>query len=233
MDDPHEVLGVSRDATAEQVGRRFRELVPRHHADRAVHATPQERRVAHERMSSITEAFRMLNDVAELMRYRRLVPAREARTPRSWVVTGCTSGLVIRRPGVGSNPRRATRTSTSAVGPRASSSSATAPTNPACGPPARSRHAAGGVGDDWCRPCHRPARRWASGGEAEAGRWSVDAGGRRRWSAPGSHGGLVVGRWPADLVEGARCSCGPCLTGSSRSVPGSPQLIVESGGPGW
>ena len=170
MDDPHEVLGVSRDATAEQVGRRFRELVPRHHADRAVHATPQERRVAHERMSSITEAFRMLNDVAELMRYRRLVPAREARTPRSWVVTGCTSGLVIRRPGVGSNPRRATRTSTSAVGPRASSSSATAPTNPACGPPARSRHAAGGVGDDWCRPCHRPARRWASGGEAEAGR---------------------------------------------------------------
>ena len=77
VEDPFEVLGLPVDAPAELIRRRYRELVARHHPDRAATNTPEQRQAAHDRMASITAAFRMLNDPDELERFRRLERARQ------------------------------------------------------------------------------------------------------------------------------------------------------------
>ena len=78
MDDPFEVLGVPSDAAQELIRRRYRELVARHHPDREPSDTREQRQAAHDRMASITAAYRMLNDPDELERFRRLQRARRS-----------------------------------------------------------------------------------------------------------------------------------------------------------
>lgn len=77
VEDPFEVLGLPVDASAERIRRRYRELVSRHHPDRAATGTPEQRKAAHDRMASITAAFRMVDDPDELERFRRLERARQ------------------------------------------------------------------------------------------------------------------------------------------------------------
>ncbi len=55
--DPYEILGVSRDASAAEIKRRYRELVAQYHPDKAVGATPEIRKLAEERVKEINWAY--------------------------------------------------------------------------------------------------------------------------------------------------------------------------------
>jgi curved DNA-binding protein CbpA len=75
--DPYEVLGVRPGAAPDEVRRAYRELVRRHHPDRHVDVSSEQRAALHTRMAEITAAYRMLNDPKELERFRRLQQRRE------------------------------------------------------------------------------------------------------------------------------------------------------------
>lgn len=49
VEDPFQVLALPVDAAAERIWRRYRELVARHHPDRAATGTPEQRQAAHDR----------------------------------------------------------------------------------------------------------------------------------------------------------------------------------------
>ncbi|MFA9430705.1 DnaJ domain-containing protein [Egicoccus sp. AB-alg2] len=77
-DDPHHTLGVSPEATAEQITAAYRQLVRQEHPDLHPHDSAAERAARHQRVAAITAAYRMLNDPAELQRWQRL---QERRRP--------------------------------------------------------------------------------------------------------------------------------------------------------
>ena len=66
--DYYEALGVSRDATADQIQQAFRKLARRHHPD--VNSDP----AAEERFKEINEAYSVLSDPATRKRYDRFGP---------------------------------------------------------------------------------------------------------------------------------------------------------------
>lgn len=55
--NPYEVLGVSRNATKEEIKRRYRELVAAYHPDKATATTPEIRKLAEERIKMINAAY--------------------------------------------------------------------------------------------------------------------------------------------------------------------------------
>lgn len=62
--DPYTILGVTRDASDEEIKTRYRSLVREHHPDRLVaQGMPQEFvEIANERLATITTAYRQLRD---------------------------------------------------------------------------------------------------------------------------------------------------------------------------
>lgn len=72
MEDPYEVLGVRPEASSDAIRVAYRGLVRQHHPDRHRDEDPKRQAARHARMAEITAAFRMLNDPAELERFRRL-----------------------------------------------------------------------------------------------------------------------------------------------------------------
>jgi curved DNA-binding protein CbpA len=77
MDDPHEILGVEPRANPEVIRSAYRALVRSHHPDRHGDDDEPARAVRHERIATITAAYRMLNDPDELERFRRLQARRQ------------------------------------------------------------------------------------------------------------------------------------------------------------
>jgi len=75
--DPYRILGVSRDATAEQIKRRWRELAREHHPDRAAGDLPEQERLT-SRMARINAAYDVLRDPVRRARHDASPPARRA-----------------------------------------------------------------------------------------------------------------------------------------------------------
>jgi len=67
--DYYEVLGVPRDAPAEEIKRAFRTLARRHHPDRA---SPANRDVAEAKFKEVNEAYEVLRDPDKRKRYDQL-----------------------------------------------------------------------------------------------------------------------------------------------------------------
>ena len=105
MEDPYEVLGLSSDASPEQIRLAYRRLVRQHHPDRHQDEGPQQQAARHSRIADITAAYRMLNDPTELERFRRLQRRRargssSAEPGRDGVhFTASSSGAVEPAPG--------------------------------------------------------------------------------------------------------------------------------------
>lgn len=74
--DAYAVLGVAPDATQEQLKAAHRELVRRHHPDRA---PPAERDAATERMREVNVAYGLVRDPDSRARYDRLRQLHAAR----------------------------------------------------------------------------------------------------------------------------------------------------------
>lgn len=77
MEDPHEVLGVRPEASAEDIKAQYHQLVRLNHPDLHHDDDEHARALRHARMAEINAAFRMLNDPDELARFRRLQRRRE------------------------------------------------------------------------------------------------------------------------------------------------------------
>ena len=77
MDDPYEILGVGSGAEPEVIRAAYRALVRSHHPDRHGGDDERQRAVRHDRIATITAAYRMLNDPKELERFRRLQARRQ------------------------------------------------------------------------------------------------------------------------------------------------------------
>jgi len=89
--DPYSVLGVSRDATSEQIARARHDLVLRYHPD--VNHDPR----AAERFDEVQQAFHLLSDPAARAGYDR---ARDGQgrarvAPRSGAATSAVSGVLV------------------------------------------------------------------------------------------------------------------------------------------
>ena len=54
---PHEVLGVRRGASKDEIISRYRELVRQYHPDKVTHMAPEFREVAERRMKEINAAY--------------------------------------------------------------------------------------------------------------------------------------------------------------------------------
>ena len=86
MRDPYEVLGVSRQASREDIQRAYRQLVRREHPDLHGHETPEQQATRTALVADITAAYRMLNDPHEYQRWQR----QQARRQRG--TSGATPG---------------------------------------------------------------------------------------------------------------------------------------------
>jgi curved DNA-binding protein CbpA len=75
LGDPWQVLGVAPGCDADALREVYRQLVRLHHPDRFPAGSPAQAR-AHALMADINAAYRMVNDPAELERFRRLQRAR-------------------------------------------------------------------------------------------------------------------------------------------------------------
>jgi curved DNA-binding protein CbpA len=80
MTDPWEVLGLVEGASEAERREVYRRLVRVHHPDRFP-AGSAEQREAQVRMADINAAYRMINEPAELERFRRLQRRRVAAKP--------------------------------------------------------------------------------------------------------------------------------------------------------
>ncbi len=60
--DPYKVLGVSRDATTDEIKRAYRKLAKKFHPDRLVNASDDFRKMAEEKMKDINRAYSLLNN---------------------------------------------------------------------------------------------------------------------------------------------------------------------------
>jgi curved DNA-binding protein CbpA len=80
MTDPWEVLGLAEGASEAARRDAYRRLVRVHHPDR-FQSGSAEQRDAQARMADINAAYRMINDPAELERFRRLQRRRAAAQP--------------------------------------------------------------------------------------------------------------------------------------------------------
>jgi DnaJ-like protein len=89
--DPYSVLGVSRDATGEQIARARHQLVLRYHPD--VNHAPN----AAERFNQVQQAFHLLSDPAARAEYDRAhdEQGRARVAPRPGAPTGAASGVLV------------------------------------------------------------------------------------------------------------------------------------------
>ena len=81
--DLYEVLGVSNDATPEDIKRAYRKLALEHHPDRVGSLPPEERESAAAAMASINDAYDVLSDESKKRQYDQ---ARFAMDPSSSIV---------------------------------------------------------------------------------------------------------------------------------------------------
>jgi curved DNA-binding protein CbpA len=88
--DPYQVLDVPRDATREELKRRWRELAREHHPDRAAGDTAEQHRLT-ARMARINAAYDLLDDPIRRARYDASPAARRAEQ-EDWARSGRGSG---------------------------------------------------------------------------------------------------------------------------------------------
>ena len=62
--DPYELFQVPREATKGEIESRYRELVKQYHPDRVAHLGPDLRKLAHEKMLEIQQAYSVLSERA-------------------------------------------------------------------------------------------------------------------------------------------------------------------------
>jgi curved DNA-binding protein CbpA len=75
--DPYRILGVERDASGEEIKRRWRELAREHHPDRAAGDVPEQERLT-SRMARINAAYDVLRDPVRRARHDASPHARRA-----------------------------------------------------------------------------------------------------------------------------------------------------------
>lgn len=75
--DPYRILGIARDATPEEIKRRWRELAREHHPDRAAGDVPEQERLT-ARMARINAAYDVLRDPVRRARHDASPSARRA-----------------------------------------------------------------------------------------------------------------------------------------------------------
>lgn len=81
MDDPHEVLGVSCEATRDEIEAAFKRLAREHHPDAVASRSETDSASAHHRMQQVTWAYAVLTNPVERDRFDRLRLKRSSREP--------------------------------------------------------------------------------------------------------------------------------------------------------
>jgi curved DNA-binding protein CbpA len=89
--DPYQVLDIPRDASPDELKRRWRELAREHHPDRAVGDAAEQRRLT-ARMARINAAYDLLDDPIRRARYDSSPAARRAEQEEWRSGTGRSSG---------------------------------------------------------------------------------------------------------------------------------------------
>lgn len=70
MENPYHILGVSPNATAEEIKKAYRSLAMRHHPDRSDHAS------AESRFNAIQKAYELLSDPKKRAEYNQSISNR-------------------------------------------------------------------------------------------------------------------------------------------------------------
>ena len=97
--DPYRTLGIPRDATPEELKRRWRELAREHHPDRAAGDLPEQERLTG-RMARINAAYDVLRDPVRRARYDASPSARRAwEQDRAGGTHGTPGRRATERPG--------------------------------------------------------------------------------------------------------------------------------------
>ena len=92
MKDYYEILGMDRQATAEEIKKAFRSLAMVHHPDR----NPADRGQAEEKFKEINQAYQVLGDSTSRWLYDQTGMSQVNRGIDSWVVfrgRGCGRGM--------------------------------------------------------------------------------------------------------------------------------------------
>ena len=85
--DPYRVLDVPRDATREELKRRWRELAREHHPDRAAGDAAEQHRLT-ARMARINAAYDLLDDPIRRARYDASPSAMRTEREEGWSRSG-------------------------------------------------------------------------------------------------------------------------------------------------
>ena len=99
---PHEVLGIGRESTPEQVKAAYREQALRHHPDR----NPEARETAEQRFKEVSHAFEQLSAGAQAPGRRRGPPTAEESERLFWDLFGVGRGRAAARQPIGNIPAR-------------------------------------------------------------------------------------------------------------------------------
>ena len=67
--DYYELLGISKNASDDEIKKAFRKAALKYHPDRMVNASEEEKKVAEEKFKELNEAYQVLSDQSKRQQY--------------------------------------------------------------------------------------------------------------------------------------------------------------------